>query len=69
MYNHVAWSDTQSRHVMLPSAPSFEEFSFRQFSFHFTLLYCLHIITVNVIHAETGKQTIHRKREKKKTRI
>ena len=36
---------------------------------NFVLLYCLHIITVNVFHVETGKQILYRKREKKKTRI
>ena len=29
------------------------------------LLYCLHIISVNVFHVETGKQTIHKKEREK----
>ena len=30
-------------------------------NFVFFLLYCLHIISMNVFHVETGKQTIHKK--------
>ena len=31
------------------------------------LLYCLHIISVNVFYVETGKQTIHKTEEKTST--